>query len=252
MIRARTAVMDDPYPAESRNMDFLGHLEELRRRLLVCLAFFAGASIFAFFQKTFLLSLLKKPAAGLIEQLIFIAPAEVFAAYIKISLLGGFILSFPVLLYQAWAFLTPALEGTPRQRVRILIWILTALACFGAGLLFSYYIAIPAALRFLISFGADIALPYITLNKYVSFFGAFILIGGIVFEIPIVMVLLVDTGLLKTRTVKTRRPYAYLAILVLAAVITPTQDVVNMLVFALPMFFLFEAGVLISGMIERE
>ncbi len=245
--------MDDSlYPEESRNLDFLGHLEELRRRLLVCLGFFSLASVAAFFQKKLLMGLLERPAAGLIEKLIFIAPAEVFGAYIKISLLGGFILSFPVLLYQVWAFLTPAFEETPIKRLRILIWMLAALLCFAAGLLFSYFIAIPAALRFLISFGADIALPYITLNKYVSFFGALVLTGGLVFEIPIVMVLLVDTGLLKTRTVKTRRPYAYLAILVLAAVITPTQDVVNMLVFALPMILLFEMGVLISALVEKS
>jgi len=243
--------MHNLYPKESQNLDFLGHLEELRRRLLICLAFLAVASLIAFTQKKLLMGLIERPASGLIEKLIFIAPAEVFGAYIKISLLGGFILSFPVILYQAWAFLTPALTESPRTGLRIMVWMAAALVCFVAGILFSYFIAIPAALRFLISFGADIAYAYITLNKYVSFFGALILTGGLVFEIPIVMVLLVDTGLLKTRTVKTRRPYAYLTILVLAAVITPTQDVVNMLIFALPMILLFELGVWIASLVEK-
>jgi len=243
--------MANPYPKESKQLDFFGHLEELRRRLFICLAFFAGASMVAFFQKKLLMGLIERPASGLIEKLIFIAPAEVFAAYIKIALLGGFILSFPIILYQAWAFLTPAWEESPRIGFRVVIWMSAALACFAAGILFAYFIAIPAALRFLIGFGADIAFAYITMNRYVSFFGALILTGGLVFEIPIVMVFLVDARLLKTGTVKGHRPHAYLTILVLAAIITPTQDVVNMLVFALPMILLFELGILVASIVEK-
>jgi len=123
---------------------------------------------------------------------------------------------------------------------------------FMTGITFSYCVAIPAALKFLINFGRDVAIPQITLGKYISFFGALILVGGIVFEIPVVMGLLTDAGLIKTRVLREKRHFAVLIIMIFAAVITPTQDVLNMLMFAIPMVLLYEVGLLISKAIERR
>ena len=92
----------------------------------------------------------------------------------------------------------------------------------------------------------------ITLGKYISFFGALVLVGGIVFEIPVAIGLLTDVGLLKTRTLRKKRHYAVLAIMIFAAIITPTQDILNMLLFAIPMMLLYEVGILIASAIERR
>jgi sec-independent protein translocase protein TatC len=154
------------------------------------------------------------------------------------------------MLYHTWAFLSPALPVDVRRRVTL--WLSLALVLFFGGITFSYFLAIPAALKFLIGFSSRVAVAKITLGKYISFFGALILIGGIVFEIPIVIGLLTDAGLLKTRTLRRKRHYAILAIMIFAAVITPTQDILNMLLFALPMMLLYEAGIFIALLIERR
>ncbi|MFH1552013.1 MAG: twin-arginine translocase subunit TatC [Candidatus Omnitrophota bacterium] len=242
--------MSPLYPEETKKLDVISHLEELRRRILWCLLVLVLAAIISFSQGSAIMALVKKPIGGLVDELIFISPPEAFLAYLKVALLSGFIICFPVLLYHTWAFLSPAL---PRNvRGRIVLWLFSALVLFFAGVAFAYFLAIPAALDFLIGFSKDVATPKITLGKYVSFFGALILVGGIIFEIPVVMGLLTDAGLLKTSTLRGKRHYAILAIMVFAAVITPTQDILNMLLFALPMMVLYEIGILLSRVIERR
>lgn len=242
--------MSDLYPREARNLDVIGHLDELRRRILICLEFLFVASIISFIKGKALMWLAKRPADTLIGNLIFITPTEVFVSYVKVSFLVGFILSFPVILYQLWLFLAPAVAE--RKRKHIVLWMGLALICFFAGILFSYFVAVPAALKFLLNFGKGIAVPAITLSKYISFFGALILIGGTIFEIPIILGLLTDIGLLESRILRAKRQYAVIIILIVAAVITPTQDIANLLIFSLPMILLYEIGILISKIVERR
>ncbi len=238
------------YQEELKKLDVVTHLEELRRRILVSLVVLVIISIFAFMQGDKILAIVKRPIRTLVPDLIYIGPTEAFVSYLKISLLTGFIIGFPVILYHAWAFISPAI--LKEIRGRIVIWFIFALALFMTGITFSYYVAIPAALKFLINFGQDVAIPRITLGKYVSFFGALIMVGGIVFEIPVVMALLTDAGIIKTRVLREKRHFAVLIIMIFAAVITPTQDVLNMLMFAIPMVLLYEVGLLISKAIERR
>ena len=162
----------------------------------------------------------------------------------------GFIVSFPVVLYHIWGFLAPAFPKKVRKRV--VFWTALALVLFFGGIAFSYFLAIPAALNFLIGFSTGVATAKITLGKYISFFAALILIGGIVFEIPVVIGLLTDAGILKPAILRKKRHYAILVIMIFAAVITPTQDILNMLLFALPMIVLYEVGIIISALIVRR
>lgn len=242
--------MSEPYPEESQKLDVIGHLEELRRRIWVSLGAVVLASAVLFFQGHRLMEIVKRPLGETGSELIFISPTEAFLAYVKVVILSGFIVSFPVILHEVWAFFS--LAASPSMRRRIVRWLFLALGLFAAGISFSYFVAIPVALGFLLSFGSQIASPEITLGKYISFFGALILMGGVVFEIPVVLALLTDIGLLKSRALKTKRHYAIVVILIAAAVITPTQDVFNMLLFALPMALLYELGILISAAIERR
>jgi sec-independent protein translocase protein TatC len=238
------------YPEETKKLDVISHLEELRRRILFCLAAFVIASIFSFTKAESIMIAMRKPLEGLVAELIFISPTEAFIAYLKIAFLAGFIVSFPVILYHTWAFLSPAVSKTTRRHIAI--WLLFALVFFFAGIAFSYFIAIPLALDFLIGFGKEVAAPKITLGHYISFFGALTLVGGIIFEIPIAMGLLADAGLLQTRFLRRKRHYAVLVILIFAAIITPTQDIMNMLLFAVPMAALYEVGIIVAGVIERR
>lgn len=242
--------MNDSSASDQRNLDVVGHLEELRRRIIVCLAFILGLSILMFYQCDLLMRIVQMPSAGLIRELIFITPAEVFSSCIKISLLGGVIAGMPVVLYQTLMFFLPAVSEVEHKNV--VFWIFLLVSFFILGVLFSYFIAVPAALKFLMGFGGDIAVARITVSKYISFFISFILIGGIMFELPIALSMLTDIGITGSTALKAKRQYAVIAVLVFSAVITPTTDIVNMMIFALPMLLLYEIGIIFSLLIERQ
>jgi len=237
------------YPPESQKMNVIAHLEELRRRLLICLAFLVVASIIFFIQGAVVLKFICLPLTALGHKPVFIAPTEVFGAQMKAAALFGFLVTFPVVLYELGAFLSPALSSLKRSRV--FFWMSFAFLCFVAGVAFSFYLALPAALKFLVSFGSEVAVPQITLGRYISFFVALILMGGLIFEIPVVIGLLADIGLIPARVLVAQRKLAYVAILIMSALVTPTQDIVNMLIFAVPMIGLYEIGVFIARQIEQ-
>ncbi len=238
------------YPEEPKKLDIITHLEELRRRILVSLAFFLFFAVLAFLKINEIMIFVKRPIDGLVDDLIFISPTEAFTSYLKVALLVGFIVSFPFILYHAWAFLSPAFQKNVKRR--IVLWFLLALILFISGLGFSYFIAIPFALNFLISFGENVARAEIALGKYISFFGALILVGGVIFEIPIGIALLVDIGFVNTKSLRKKRHYALLAVMIFAAIITPTQDILNMLIFAFPMLLLYEVGIIIGRIVEKR
>ena len=238
------------YPPESQKMNIIAHLEEMRRRILIVLAVLALTSGLAFCQAETLVKLAYRPLEGIIDKLIFIAPTEVFAAYLKMAVLFGFFMTFPVLLYEAWAFLTPALAVAVRHRA--LGWIIFALVCFWGGLAFAYYLALPAALKFLLGFAAGVAVPQITIGRYISFFVVFVLISGLIFEIPVIIALLADVGIVTAGFLRKERKMAAVVILIVAALITPTQDIFNMMVFAVPMMLLYELGIMLAWSLEHH
>lgn len=237
-------------PEEPKKLNIVSHLEEVRGRVIFYLSVLIASAVVSFYFGHIVMEIVKRPISGLTVELIFIGPTEAFGAYIKVVILTGFIVSFPVLLYQLWAFLIPAVEKNTRRRIAI--WFFAALILFFVGTAFSYFVAIPRALEFLISFGSKIASPKISLGRYISFFSALILTGGIIFELPVFIGLLTDSGFLKTRTLKKKRHIAILAILVFSAIITPTQDIFNMLLFAVPMVILYELSILVAVLIEKR
>ena len=240
---------DLPYPDDKR-IDFISHLEEIRRRLIICLAvliFFAAAS-FLFIEH--LVAIAKIPIRDIAGELIFIAPTEGFVAAIKICLLSAFMFAFPVFLYHIWAFISPAMASGSSKR--FFIWLALGVLLFALGISFAYFAAIPAALRFLMDFGSKLAAGRITLGKYISFFVTLVLTGGIIFEIPVIMALFTYAGIVDPDKLKKKRHISFIAILIAAAVITPTQDMVNMLIIAFPMYLLYETGIIISSLIRRN
>jgi sec-independent protein translocase protein TatC len=242
--------MSELYSSEPLSMSLSGHLAELRRRILICLVFFATVVLCLFSQGYVLLGLLEAPAKGVIKEFIFTSPTEAFTTYFSVVLLAAFIVSFPVVLYQLWAFVAPAM---PRAFRRVtVIWFLFALVSFFGGIAFAYAILLPPAFSFLVGFGEGIAKPMISLSQYMSFAVTIVFIGGVVFEIPFLMGVLTEAGLLNTKLLRSSRRYAILIIFILAAVITPTQDPFNMIIFAVPMVLLFEVGIMICTVIEKR
>jgi sec-independent protein translocase protein TatC len=238
------------YPHESQKLDVIAHLDELRKRILICLGAIIISSACATIVANDLLVCLKKLLPDTNTTLIFITPTEGFTAYVAVVLLAGVIAAFPVVLWQCWKFCAPAFA--PAVQRRIVLWFIFALVLFACGLLFSYMLVIPAALSFLIGFGQNIATPAITLGKYISFVAILLLSGGLIFEMPVVIGMLADTGIVTAHMLRRNRQYAILIMLSVAAIVTPTRDIINMVIFSLPMLLLYEVSIIIARVLAHR
>lgn len=230
-------------------MTLVEHLDELRRRIIISLIALGIATVASLPLSTYLLKILKLPAANLIGKLAFFSPQEAFLIYMRVSFLCGFFIAFPVISYQFWAFVSPAVEE--RFKRHIAYFIISCSIAFIAGCLFSYFILIPKALKFLLSFGSDDLEPVISATQYISFVTSIILSCGLVFQMPILSYLLTKLGLINAGMLRKKFGVAIVVIFVVAAVITPTTDVFNMLLLAIPMLFLYVISIWISAFAGR-
>ena len=232
-------------------MTLVEHLNELRSRIIISLAALGITSALSFPFASSLLKILKLPASGLIDKLAFFSPQEAFLIYMRIAFLCGLAISMPVILYQLWAFVSPAVIEE-RLKKRATYFILLCFMAFILGGLFAYFILIPPALRFLLSVASGQLEAVISAGKYISFIISLILGCGLVFEMPVLSFILTKLGIINPRILRKKYKYAVVIIFVIAAVITPTTDVFNMLILALPMLFLYEVSIWISFLAQRK
>ena len=225
-------------------LTLVGHLDELRKRILVSLISFIIASCISFPFAPLVLKILKLPAVGLIEKFVFFSPQEAFLIYMRIAIFLGFALALPVIIYEVWKFISPAIE--PGLKKRGGIFVFSFLCSFIAGAVFAYFILIPPALRFLLSFGSSELEPFISADKYISFIIAIMLGCGAVFEMPILSLILTKLGLINARALRKKYKYALVVIVIIAAVITPTVDLFNLTLMAFPMVLLYEISIWVS------
>lgn len=227
-----------------RELTLVEHMSELRKRVIVSLVALGLASVISLPFATNLLKILKIPTKDIIEKLAFFGPQEAFLIYMRIAFLCGLTVSMPIILYQVWAFVSPAIEE--RLKKYSAYFILFCSLSFIAGCLFAYFILIPPALKFLLSFAKDDLEPVISAQKYISFVISLILGCGLVFQMPVLSFILTKAGALNSRILRDKYKYAILVIFIVAAVITPTADAFNMLILAMPMLLLYEISVWIS------
>ncbi len=224
-------------------MPFLDHLEELRRRLLICISAVFVLSLGCYFFSKKIMGLLLRPFPHN-EKLIFLSPTEGFMIYIKISLFAGLILGLPVLFYQIWKFVRPGLyQKEAKYTIRIVFF---STLFFALGALFSYFIAVPFGLKFLLGFASDQIEPSIRIIEYLKFITFLILVFGIVFELPLLSFFLTKLGLITPQFLRTKRRYGIVAIFIAAAVLTPSPDVFNQLLLAIPLIVLYEISIWVS------
>lgn len=227
-----------------KELTLVEHLDELRKRIIYCLIPLVIAVLFsAPFTKTFL-AFLRIPAEGVIDKLAFFSPQEVALVYMKIAIFSGLILSLPIILYQIWVFISPALEE--RQKKYAVSFIFWAFFAFISGCAFGYLILIPFSLKFLIGLAGFELTPVISLSKYIGFVLALAAGSGITFELPVAIWLLTRLGIVNSRFLRKKRRYAIAIIFITAAVITPTTDPFNMTLLAFPMLVLYEISIWIS------
>lgn len=225
--------------------NFLDHLEDLRYsiiRVLLCLAVLFPLSIF--FAQDILEILIKVSCPPKFE-FKFFSPMEPLLVQLKIAFTVSIFVAFPYMVYEAWRFIAPGLYAHERRFALLLVgssWIL-----FIVGIAFSFFLIIPMIMQFSISMGSANLQPAIGLQNFISL-TSFMLLGfGLMFQFPIAIYLLVKTGIIELSLLKKQRSTIMIIILVLSAILTPTPDIMTMLIMALPTYLLFEISLFLTG-----
>ena len=235
-------------------MPFLDHLEELRKRILwsllaVVVCFAGGLWLVNQFD---LIAVLKGPIAPLIPggQLTVLSPTEPLMITLKLGLIVGLVLASPVILWQLWAFLSPALYA--REKKTLVPALFVGLGLFLSGAVLSFVFIVPQALRILLGFQQGAFATMITFDNYFSFVIQLVLALGLSFELPLLMVILAALGILKTPMLNRIRPYAVVGSFVLGAVLSPGADVLSMFMLTVPLILLYEVGVAGVWVVQRR
>jgi sec-independent protein translocase protein TatC len=236
-------------------MGFLDHLEELRKRIIysiiaIAVGFFAcwgfRENIYAVIQRPVMDALQRN---GLSAKLVYLNPTDPFNLYLKVAGMAGLFVTSPFVLYQVWCFISPGLYRTEKRYV--MPFMASTVALFLAGGYFGYKVVLPQALVFLIGFGKEFQ-PMITLTEYSSLFLTIYVGLGVIFEMPIVIFFLALMGIVSAGWMWRNIRYAILGIFVIAAIITPTPDILNMCIFAAPMVFLYVLSIGIAWRVHPD
>jgi len=231
---------------DEKKQPLTSHLQELRKRLVLSFIVVAVGFVICYAFSQDLFDILSKPLLKIMpsgSSLIFTSVAEAFFTYMKVAFIAGIILASPFVLFQVWAFVTP---GLYRHEKRYVIPFVAAGSFFFAlGILFAYFVAIPAGFKFLLGYATDFIKPMPSMKEYLSFSIKFLLAFGLVFEFPVVLVLLARIGVVDAKMLARHRKYAILLIFIFAAVMTP-PDVISQLLMAIPLMGLYELSIILS------
>jgi sec-independent protein translocase protein TatC len=237
-----------------KKLPLTAHLQELRKRLI--LSFIAiGIGFFVCYAlKEYLFNILSSPlinpkvmpSGG---SLIFTSVSEAFFTYMKVAFIAGLMLTSPFILYQIWAFVAPGLYQ--KEKRYVVPFVLGGSLFFIMGILFGYFIAMPTIFKFLLGYATDFIKPMPSMKEYLSFSIKFLLVFGLVFEFPVVLVLLAKIGVIDAKMLARQRKYAILLIFIFAAVMTP-PDIISQVIMALPLIGLYELSILLSKLFGKK
>ena len=225
------------------------HLEELRQRLFVCIGTLILGFIVAFIFHRRLIELLTHALPPGHRRLTTLTIGEPFLTSMWLSLYAGFLFALPVIIWQAWAFFLPAFDAGHERVLRLFVLIATAL--LAVGLLFGYYLALPAAAHFLTNYDSDQYTNLIRARDYIGFAAKVLVAMGIVFELPVFVVGLTRIGIISTRQLRRTRRVGYFVVCCVAVAL-PGVDPVTTILEAIPLLFLYEASIWASVLLERR
>ena len=232
----------------ANKLSLLGHIGELRTRLIrsvIALAM-AVAICFVFYPELF--AILLFPARDI--SLIRTEMTEMLSTAMKVAITGGFILVMPYLTYEFIMFVSPALTAREKRYVFLILpWIVLM---FIAGVTFTYFILLPPMINFLLNFGGDIAAPQIRVSNYISLVTRLLLAFGLIFEAPVVTTFLARIGVLKPEWLAGKRKTAIIIAFILSAIITPTIDPVNQSLVAVPLIMLYEMSIWLAKLVHKR
>jgi len=241
----------DPMPT----MGFLDHLEELRRRIVYSIIAVAVGFCACWWKVERIYDVIQRPimdalkANGLAEKLTYLNPTDPFNLYLKVAALAGLFLTSPFVLYQVWMFISPGLYRNEKRYV--VPFMVSTITLFSCGGYFGYKIVYPAALTFLIGFGKQFQ-PMITITEYTQLFLSIILGMGLIFEMPILVFFLSLMGIISAGFMWKNFRYSILVIFIIAAIVTPTTDILNMCIFAAPMIALYLVSIGVAWLVHPK
>jgi sec-independent protein translocase protein TatC len=225
------------------------HLDELRARLIVCIAIFGVALALCFWQDQLLLEIASGPLPDQHSRLITFGVTEPFTTSLTVSAYGAIVLSLPFVLYQLYAYILPAFSDAERRVVLPILLLFPLL--FLAGVAFSYFVVMPAAVKFLLNFNDTQFNVQVRARDYYGFFSMTMLAGGMIFQLPLAILAVTRLGIVRIDQLTANRRYAYLGCAVLAAAL-PGVDPVSMLLEMVPLVVLYEFSILLARLFARS
>lgn len=231
-------------------MSILEHLEAMRHLLIVSLISVIPGSIAGWYVRKEILKVLIKPVSSMHYNLVYIGATEALTAELKIAFFAGLAIASPVIAYQIWRFLLPALHA--HEKRYLVIFVPLSVVLFIGGIVFGYYTVFTYGVQFLLSFGGEGLTPMLSLGKYLSFAMWFLIPFGVMFELPLVIILLVRLGIMSPKYLASKRKWVFLAAFVIAAVATPTTDMFTQTVMAIVIYLLYEISIWISYFIKPK
>jgi sec-independent protein translocase protein TatC len=240
-LSAKEIVLDS-----DKQLTVVEHLEELRKRLWICIIAVSIFSIAGFY----IVDRVIKALAANVGTFVFLYPTEAFLVKLKFSVYLGIFFAFPVILFEIWQYVVSAL--TPTEKKKLLFLITASYILFVAGVLFSYFMIVPQGTKFLLSYQTPYLKPFISIDQYVDIAAFFCIAFGVVFQLPIVTIFLTAIGFLTPQKISRGRKYVIVGIFIAAGVLTPGPDVFSQLMMAIPAYALFELSVLVSYLIKRK
>ncbi|MGB2930089.1 MAG: twin-arginine translocase subunit TatC [Desulfobacterales bacterium] len=229
---------------EQEKIPFTAHLEELRKRLIVCFTAVGIGFVLSYGFKEKLFQILTRPLISVMQtgdKLIFTGLPEAFFTYLKVAFLSGIILAAPVIFYQFWMFVAPGLYDKEKRLMAPIVFLSTFF--FVGGAFFGYFIVFPFGFKFFLGFASEIIRPLPSMREYLSFASKLLLAFGLVFELPLIITFLARLGMVSVSFLKKNRKYALLLFFVGAAILTP-PDVVTQIMMALPLIVLYEISII--------
>jgi sec-independent protein translocase protein TatC len=236
-----------PVSHEDR-LTLVEHLDELRSRIVVCVAVLGVALALCFWQSDLLLEIASEPLPSDHRQLLTFGVTEPFTTTLTVAVYGAIVLSLPILLYQLYAYVLPAFSATERRLVTPILVLAPLL--FAAGVAFAYFVVMPPATDFLLGFNDGEFNVQVRARDYYSFFSTMMLAGGLIFQLPLAIVALARLGIVRIDQLTANRRFAYLGIAVLAAAL-PGIDPVSMLIEMVPLLVLYELSILLARAFGR-
>lgn len=229
---------------EESKLPFTTHLEELRKRLIVCFIAVGIGFVISYGFKEYLFQILVNPLIKVMQpgdSLIFTGLPEAFFTYLKVAFLAGLMLAAPVIIYEFWIFVAPGLYDKEKRLMLPIVFLSTFF--FIGGALFGYFLVFPWGFKFFLGFATETIRPMPSMKEYLGFSAKLLLAFGLVFELPLVITFLARLGVVSVDFLKKNRKYALLLFFAGAAILTP-PDVVTQIMMALPLMLLYEISII--------